>query len=223
VKKYKALFLDFDGTLVDSESLLFDAYRQLLASFAKPASQQEFQGYIGPSLYEISNLIKKRHSLDLDVDQIYQRYIQFVELSYDTVLLMPGAQDFLDYVVAKGFRLYVVSSAPLSIVRRVLHRFGVLGCFEDFFTCESVEKMKPDPSIYIHAMEETRLSVQDVLCFEDSVAGVKSALGAGLKVIYLNKDFDKVIEIPKSENLRLYSSFLEILDNDVASSILGEE
>lgn len=223
LKNYKAFFFDFDGTLVDSEGTLFEAYCHLLSSFSKQPSREEFQTYIGPSLYQISALIQKRHNLAFDVEQIHKKYLQFVEWSYESVLIKPGVEEIIEYTEAKSLKLYVVSSAPLLIVNRVLQRLGLESRFENFFTCESVEKMKPDPSIYLHALEKTSLSASEVLCFEDSVAGIKSALGAGIEVAYINNKPQSLKSFQEDDKLKHYSSFQDFLAKNYTNAYSEEK
>ncbi|MEC9282166.1 MAG: HAD family phosphatase [Bdellovibrionota bacterium] len=217
MKNYRAFFLDFDGTLVDSEGSLFEAYCRLLSSFSKEPSRKEFESYIGPSIYEISGLIKKKHKIDQELDQIYKKYLYFVEKSYDSVSLMPGVEGVFSFAKSNSIKLYVVSSAPLLIVKRVLERFNIAGRFENFFTCESVGKMKPDPSIYRYALEATKFLGGEVLCFEDSVAGVESALGAGLEVVSINNTF------PEDKKLIQYSSLQEFVEQNFAKAFSEEK
>ncbi len=57
------------------------------------------------------------------------------------------------------------------------------GLFQTIVTADDVENSKPDPASYATAVKN--LGVDPAACFaiEDSPDGIKSALGAGLRVI----------------------------------------
>ena len=53
---------------------------------------------------------------------------------------------------------------------------------------EPVKRAKPEPDIYIVAMERTGVSARDTVAVEDSVNGVRAAAGAGCRVIAITAD-----------------------------------
>jgi hypothetical protein len=48
---------------------------------------------------------------------------------------------------------------------------------------EDVARKKPDPQVYVAVLAAMRLAPRDVLCLEDSPAGVAAARGAGCAVV----------------------------------------
>jgi len=52
-----------------------------------------------------------------------------------------------------------------------------------------VPDKKPEPDIYLYAMEKMGISAAECLAFEDSENGLKASLGAGLKTLVTVNDY----------------------------------
>lgn len=64
-----------------------------------------------------------------------------------------------------------------------LKKQGIFSYFSAVITGDMVKRGKPDPEIYRTACEQLRILPEETLALEDSYNGIRSAAGAGLKVI----------------------------------------
>jgi beta-phosphoglucomutase-like phosphatase (HAD superfamily) len=90
--------------------------------------------------------------------------------------------------LAAGHVLAVVSSSAMPRVEACLRATGLDGLFpaEHRFSAESslpVPASKPDPAVYVHALERLGVSPRRALAVEDSVPGAIAAVGAGCRTI----------------------------------------
>ena len=76
---------------------------------------------------------------------------------------------------------------PASEIRTsaTIERMGLGGCFEAIVTAGDVAAGKPDPAVYRLACERLNVAPQTALAFDDSCAGVRAAILAGLRCIGL--------------------------------------
>jgi HAD superfamily hydrolase (TIGR01509 family) len=81
----------------------------------------------------------------------------------------------------KGYRLGLVTSSAKCDVQPVLRAAGIYQCFDALVFGEDVEHHKPAPDPYL--LLSRRLDIKTGLVFEDSNAGITSALEAGFTVI----------------------------------------
>jgi sugar-phosphatase len=180
-KRPAALLLDLDGTLVDSEPLHREAYRQFFAD----------RGWEAPDL----SLFTGRRAEDVfahepgpwtgsDPAELSAGVMAYVRADVAPDPL-PGAEDLVRDAVASGVRVAVVTSAgpdwvelSLGVGLDVLHLVDVL------VTREHVVDGKPHPAGYLLACR--RLGTEPARCVavEDSPAGVSAAIAAGVGAVY---------------------------------------
>jgi HAD superfamily hydrolase (TIGR01509 family) len=97
----------------------------------------------------------------------------------------PGIARIVDEAIAAGWTLAVASTSAEESVRAVLeHAVGDANA-ERFavFAGDVVPAKKPDPAIYVLAIEELGLGRDDAIVIEDSRNGLLAAVGAGLRCV----------------------------------------
>ena len=65
----------------------------------------------------------------------------------------------------------------------VLERAGLRQYFQVVVDGHQVRRPKPDPEIYLRAAELLGIAAQDCIVFEDSLAGIEAARGAGMRPV----------------------------------------
>jgi beta-phosphoglucomutase-like phosphatase (HAD superfamily) len=124
-----------------------------------------------------------------------------------------------------GLRVAIASSSPSQWVRGHLNRVGALGLFDLVVTGDEVEGHKPDPRIYLLALERLGLRGEQAVAVEDTPHGVTAAAAAGIATVAIPNPFvaaeavaaaDLVLasaaERPLAEVLREVSSFPDKID-----------
>ena len=195
--KYQTIIFDCDGVLVDTEGLKFIAWQQALAEIGIVFSEEDYMPLVGKSSQAIANSIQQNQNMpfDLDIlirkkDEIYHtRQAQGVEV-------FPEALDYLknliEHKTAWGIKIALVSSAAHHEIRTNLQHLKVEeSSFDAIFSGKDDLKSrypgkdvnKPFPYIYQLCAEQLNTLAENCLVFEDTAAGVQSALGAGMEVI----------------------------------------
>ena len=102
---------------------------------------------------------------------------------------MPHAVALLHDVRQRGFRTGLATMSARAEVDRVLAALGLGQAFEFIAACEDVEHAKPDPEVF--QLVARRLAVAPAACLviEDSSAGVRAALAAGMECIAVPSGF----------------------------------
>ncbi|MCB1111497.1 MAG: HAD family phosphatase [Chlamydiales bacterium] len=198
-KRLKALFIDLDGTLVDSIPVLFSVYKEFLAKYDIHGSQKEFDELSGPALPEIMAVLKERYHLDQDVGDLVEEYQEILYTHYTQNLrLFSGARSFLKLAGSLGIKLVLVTSATAKLATAFLNAEGISGYFDDIISGNDVEKGKPDPAIYHRALFRTGINADEALVIEDSKNGIAAATGAGIRALFLTHGNSHVTGIGKS-------------------------
>lgn len=100
-----------------------------------------------------------------------------------------GVTNILDTLIRENkYGIAVVSSSSLTRIRGCLEGVNFQHYFDDrhIFSANSslpVPNPKPDPEIYEFALESLGISAKEALAVEDSLGGVRSAVGAGIDTL----------------------------------------
>ncbi len=94
-----------------------------------------------------------------------------------------GALDLLKYYQANSIICSVASSSLTHHISHRLSQVGVLDFFSHVTSGQEVKNGKPNPDIYLLAVQKLGLKVTECIAFEDSETGARAAIAAGLKVV----------------------------------------
>jgi HAD superfamily hydrolase (TIGR01509 family) len=184
----RALLLDFDGLLYDTESSAYDTWEQLYAEHGQHLSLRTWVGEVigrppGGSrfdpLVELERLTGER--LDRDAVLAERDARRQAMLPHH---LMPGADALLAGAREAGLETAIVTSNSLVNVKAHLARAGSTHRF-DAVVCADGDPVrgKPAPTLYLEALERLGLHAGEAIAIEDSPNGVAAAQAAGLYCI----------------------------------------
>ena len=81
-KKPKALFIDFDGTLIDSVPALFSAFSNFLRYHEKQATLEEFTTMNGFTAREMIGCVRAWHNIEEEPEELLKQYFAYVQRAY---------------------------------------------------------------------------------------------------------------------------------------------
>ena len=79
-----------------------------------------------------------------------------------------------------GLKIGLASNSPSDWVIRHLTRLGLLDYFDHLSTSDYVQHIKPDPELYLVALQALSVKADEAIALEDSLLGISSAKQAGL-------------------------------------------
>jgi HAD superfamily hydrolase (TIGR01509 family) len=191
----RLIIFDCDGTLVDSEYLYNAITAELLNEIGYPEYTPALclELFAGMAWSAIKAELEIRHQTKMPED-IVQRYIRIANTRMDhDFQSAPGADEVLtdlgrDHVMcvaSNGERGNVLKS--LTVTKLIRH-FAE----ENIFTKIQVARPKPAPDLFLFACDRMGYQPQEALVIEDSVAGVRAAVAAGIRVLgYTGTAHDK--------------------------------
>jgi len=197
----KAVIFDFDGVIVDSEPLHFEAFMRVARLDGVTISYNRYiESYIGCDdrdfwrvfLRDEADRSEDARNAELIATLCEKKGDAFEAIVADGLEPMAGAQRLIDDLLAADVPIAIASGATLRDIRMILSGLGLRERFEIIVTADNVERSKPDPATYRLAFEQVaaanpKLDLQpgDVVAIEDTAAGIASARGAGLNVVGL--------------------------------------
>lgn len=182
----RAILFDFDGLIVDTESVGYQTWREIYAQHGHTLEVEVYAQAIGT---EFNDLYDPRR----DLDALTGRALPWAELEAarlrrerelrTTLRTLPGVVDRLQEARALGLPCAVASSSPLSWVGRWIEQLELEEHFHHLTTVDDTGKVKPDPSLFLHAAGRLGVDPAEVLVFEDSLNGLRAARAAGMRCI----------------------------------------
>jgi len=114
---------------------------------------------------------------------------------------LPGVVAHLNAARDAGLELAVASSSSEWWVLGHLNRLGIAERFSEVCTKELAPRSKPDPGVYLVALERLGVAADDALAFEDSEAGIAAAKAAGLRAIAVPGSFSEHMDFSAADVL----------------------
>ncbi|KAJ6132336.1 HAD-superfamily hydrolase subfamily IA variant 3 [Penicillium samsonianum] len=198
--KITELFFDCDNTLVLSEELAFEACADLANEILEAnnlpdryTGDQLIKDFVGQNFRGMMVSLQKKYDFEIDAEKL-EGYVTKEEDKVIAKLEAKakpciGASEELEKVYAsKKYGLAVVSSSALRRVLASIRKVGQDKYFDEnkvFSAASSLPKptSKPDPAIYLYALEQVGKTAAETVAIEDSKSGALSAVRAGIPVI----------------------------------------
>jgi HAD superfamily hydrolase (TIGR01509 family) len=217
VKKPTAILFDFDGVIVDSESLHHRAYEIALAPYGVRAIPLEIYAdrfsNRGVGLEYCAQQVP-----GLDVRELKRRKDRlFREILETDARLLPGVTDVLGDL-AERWPLALATGSEREAVTLVLRRFALLGFFRALVAREDYGHDKPAPDAFLRACESLGEPPASCLAVEDSYKGLSAARAAGVPCVVVPNDYTRNGDFAGA--LAILSSLHE-LSPERAEGILG--
>lgn len=172
----RGAIFDLDGTLLDSMAIWDTIGETYLRSLGKEPKEDLKETFKTFTMEQSAQYYREHYGVTLSVKEIIRDTDRIVENFYlDTVLLKPGAADFLEELNRYGIKMCIATVTNEHLVTAALQRLGVRDYFTRIFTCASVGHSKEEPHIYRAAARHLQTEKAETMVFEDTLHALKTA------------------------------------------------
>jgi HAD superfamily hydrolase (TIGR01509 family) len=192
----KAVVFDMDGLLVDTETVIFRAMRDVAGGIGGELPFETFQRMVGLQ-DAASNQILMDHfgqGFDLGAWTLAVREHAHKQMPAG-VALKAGVQEIVEFLDQAAIPRAIATSSSLASVQRNLAPHRLVGRFQVLITKDVQTQGKPHPEPYLKAAEALDVAPADCLALEDSHNGVRSASSAGMMTIMVPDMLDPTEEM----------------------------
>ena len=183
----KAIISDFDGTLVDTFEANYLAYQQAFAEIGLGLTRETYRACFGlryDKFIERLGLAQNgdTHKVREMKAKFYPQYFEHLKVNQVLVNFIRSFHD-------GGGKTAIASTARRENLMAALKCIGAEGLFDVILAGDVVEHGKPNPEIYLRALDLLHVKAGETICFEDTEVGVEAAKAAGLSVIMIDKNY----------------------------------
>ncbi len=208
--KIAAVVFDMDGVLFDTERIYMEAWREIAAERHMQDVEKAVYGCVGLNAADTKAFFLREYGDSFDYES-YQdasaaRFHEKIEKF--GLPMKKGVTEILSFLKENDYKIGLASSTSRRGVLSHVNQAGIADFFEVIVGGDMVEHSKPCPDIYLLACKQLGVNPENAIAIEDSPNGIRSAHGAGLKVIMVP---DMIAPTPEIEAL-LYKKCDSLLE-----------
>ena len=196
-KDKKILFLDLDGTLINSEKYFFESIKEVVNKYNYDLKKEEYIKLELEQNDKLFDMLKENKVVPKELSKaefmknVYDIYSEkFLSVLLDKETLINF--ELLRQLKEKGIIIYLISTSKRIFINRLIEKLKLNNLFDYIISREDVEKLKPNKEAYLKGIEQLKKDeklkedknlLDKILVVEDSKRGFDSAKNANLDVI----------------------------------------
>ena len=188
----KAIIMDFDGVIVDTEVAWYDIFQEWFQkNYQYDLSVEDFLICVGSDSTALFAKLEKILGVNIDKKSFSEETVgEFVR---KTCNLPPklGVEQFIYSVKQAGLKLALATSSKDPKARVHLTRLDLIRYFDVIVTADIVEKIKPEPDLFLKVLELLNVDSTEALIIEDSLNGLIAGQNANINVLLVPNDVTK--------------------------------
>ena len=201
----RGLIFDFDGLILDTELPDFEAWQEMFVEHGASLPLEAWTPLIGTvSAFDLYDYLEQQAGRAIDrADVQERRRVRYHELVLKQAIL-PGVEDYIREAKARGMKVGLASASWGDWAPGHLERLGLHVHFDAIKTAADVERVKPDPALYLTALDALGLDATEAIALEDSPNGIAAAKAAGLFCVAVPNAMTRDLDV-RAADLRLPS------------------
>lgn len=210
----KAVLCDIDGTLLDSNALHAECWQRSFEHFGYPAEFEAVVKQIGKGgEYMLPAFIPEGKLPAIEKEIKAFRKQLFHREYLDRIVPFCDARRFIERLRQQGIRIAVATSSEkedLEIFKTILKIHDLV---EEDVTASDAEKAKPEPDIFLAALDVLQIQADEALALGDTPWDIQAATKAGVKTVAVQSGGWKREELEEAGAVAVYVDVADILRN----------
>ncbi len=197
----KGLIFDFDGTILDTEYPEFMVWQEIFKSFNADLHLKEWAKTLGTTYTEFDPIqhLEQRAGRSINADEIFNHRNDKVLQIILQQPLLPGVMNYLTEAQKRGLKVGIASSSGGQWVQGHLGRLGLTAFFDAIVTANDVQRVKPEPDLFLLVLNKMGLSPDEAIVLEDSPNGIKAAHQAGLRCVAIPNEISRHLDLSQAD------------------------
>ena len=201
----KAIVFDFDGVIIDTETPLYVSWQEIFRGYNAHLELSIWTRLIGTAeTFDVCQHLEDLTGIAFDREKLNterrKRYLGLI----DANPLMAGVVDYIDAAERGGLGLGIASSSDRKWIISHLTERGLVEKFSTVISRDDVERAKPEPDLFLAAVDALGVRPDEAIAIEDSANGVTAAKRAGLYTVVVPNEMTRDLPLDHAD-LRLDS------------------
>jgi HAD superfamily hydrolase (TIGR01509 family) len=181
----RAFLFDFDGLILDTETASRAGWRWLYEQHGHRLPDDLWITVVGThSSWDVMGHLEELTGARLDRELWNERRYAHELSLLEAEELRPGILDYFTYAREHGLKRAIVSSASRRWIDMHLERLEQSVGWDAIITADrDASRAKPNPTMYLEALDVLGVEADEAVVFEDSPNGVAAARAAGIFVV----------------------------------------
>ncbi|MBC1896949.1 beta-phosphoglucomutase [Listeria booriae] len=189
MEKLEGIIFDLDGVITDTAEFHYLAWKKLADKFGIEIDRDFNETLKGVSRTDSLERILAYGGRSADFDakekaemaewknDVYKEMIEAIQPSD----ILPGIESFLKELKEAGIRTAIASASKNA--EMILCSLGIRDQFDYVVDAAKITKSKPDPEVFLKALELLGLSAEVCIGVEDSASGVDAIKDAKMRAV----------------------------------------
>jgi beta-phosphoglucomutase len=193
----KAVVFDMDGVLIDAREWHYESLNRALGLLGYEITRYEhLTTYDGLPTKRKLRMLSVERGLPEELHGFLNALKQQYTLELVSTRCKPvfHHQYALSQLKASGYRLGVASNSVRRTVEEMMERSDLMRYLDVMISNEDVSRPKPDPEMYLAAMDRLGVQPEETVIVEDNENGVKAATAAGAHVLVVEGPDDVTLD-----------------------------
>lgn len=194
----RGIVFDFDGTIVDSMPMVFNALNDALKRRSLPTIESELLGAMSglPVIDIISSkaLISEFVAKEVEKD-VFEAYTSFCSVHCQ---LLPNVESTLKTLKSKRIKIGLFTTTPIKPLMAVEKKFSLKDYF-DIMIAKEDAKNKPNPEGLNKIIAEFGIKKDECLYVGDSPIDILTGKAAGIKTIAVTTGIATIQQLKESK------------------------
>ena len=200
----KSLIFDFDGLILDTEMPDVQCWQAIYREHGCEFPIQEWGrivGGLGAAHFDPVEHLAGLTGRELDGRALRDRQREESDRITWAQPVLPGVTALLEQAGRAGLQLAIASSSEHAWVDGHLARLGLLDKFQIVICSEDVApgRTKPNPDLYLKALQELRITAAEAIVFEDSLNGIRAAKAAGIFAVAVPNQVTALLGVAEAD------------------------
>ena len=215
MSKIKAVLFDFDGTIMDTNTIILKSWKHTFNTVLgrDPVHEEIVATFGEPLEVTMGKLFPDRDTHEMvETYRNYQRHIY-----KDDITMFPGMKETILELQKRGYKVAIVTSRLWYSTRTGLYKFDIADCFDAVVSAEDTTIHKPDPTPCLLCLDKLGVTADEALMVGDSKYDILCARNAGVKSVLVSWSISVGDELRKELAPEYYiteaEQLLDIVEN----------
>ncbi len=195
----RVVIFDFDGVIVDSEMMHFEAFNRALQPYEVQISKEQyFKEYLGLTDRDLLKTLVEEGTLAINepqIDEIARKKTDIFEETARIAPIIDGVSEFLELLEQNDITSAICSGALSAEIEMILNNANLRRFFKVIVSAEQVVKGKPAPDGFLVTLEKLNekssesIKANQCVVVEDSHWGLEAAKAAVMHTVAVTNSY----------------------------------